>query len=481
MRKSFKKFVASFLTLGLSVGLLNASVSFANTESTDPTATPVAEGTPIDKTNFPDLDVYASASYADMRGNKDQILTTEEAKAITSLYLSNSVNLQKYLQIFTSLQTLSVSMENETSLTVPDNITSLSIRSKANSVVNVNGGKNISSVYYHAESNANLDFTKSSGYNNVTSISISGQKISDITLPNQAGLKDVFIPQSSIKKINLSKHKKLTSFVCYKGKLKSLNISANKTLTSLTVTGNNLTKIDTSKNKNLNSLNLIENKLTKIDTSKNKKLKYLSVGDNKLKSINLQKNKNLVSFGVEKNKLSKINVAALKNLESLTVNDNKLKTLDISKNKKLSYLNCNNNKLTKIKAKKSNKITYLAVSGNKFKTFSLANYKKVTNFNVGKTYSLLKKIGFNQKLALVIQVSPNKTHNLKKYLPKMKGCTFRKNEFSYDDGCMNITESGKLSFDKAKISKMGYKPFYMLQIVKGGKPMPLTISVNNIK
>ena len=65
MRKSFKKFVASFLTLGLSVGLLNASVSFANTESTDPTATPVAEGTPIDKTNFPDLDVYASASYAD--------------------------------------------------------------------------------------------------------------------------------------------------------------------------------------------------------------------------------------------------------------------------------------------------------------------------------------------------------------------------------------------------------------------------------
>lgn len=450
MKRNFKKLTAAFMAVCLSVGVFGTNSLLSGAEETPV----VAEGIPIDETNIPNMSALSQARYADNTGNKDNILSPEEAKKVESLTIleeSDMANLPKYLQMFPALTSLSVECGNAKSITISESINFLVIRSTYAGVVDIVGGKNLSTVYYSTTKNTKLNFKKAKGYSTVTAIRVSGSKVKDITLPNQAKLESVDISGSGVSKIDISKCKKLTSMQCYYGKLKTLNISANKNLKDIGVSGNKITKLDTSKNKKLECVVLNENKIKSIDVKKNKKLSRLEVAGNKLKTIDTSKNSKL---------------------ETLNVGENKLKSLNVTKNKKLTTLWFNDNKINKLQVKKNNKISSLFVGGNKFKTFPLSNYKKLTVYDVGSSYSLLKNLAFNEKMTLYISVSKKKSHNLKKYLPKMKKCTFQcawENPDYY-----TLSSNGVLKFTSTA-KKLEYTTYASLQIVNGDKTMVLNV------
>ncbi len=450
MKRNFKKLTAAFMAVCLTLGVCGVNNILSSAEETPA----VTDGIPIDETNIPNMSAHTQARYADNTGNKDNILSPEEALKVTSLTIleeSDMANLPKYLQMFPALTSLSVECGNQKSIPVGDNTTFLSIRSTYAGVVDILGGKKLKTVSYSTTQKTKLNFKKAKGYSNITSIWVSGKKVNDIVLPNQNNLQEVDISGTGVSKIDISKCKKLTAFQCYYGKLKTLNISANKNLKDIGANGNKITKLDTSKNKKLECVVINENKIKSIDVKKNKKLNRLEVAGNKLKTIDTSKNSKL---------------------ETLNVGENKLKSLNVTKNKKLTTLWFNDNQINKLQVKKNNKISSLFVGGNKFKTFPLSNYKKVTAYDVGSSYSLLKDFAFNDKLTLYISVSKKKTQNLKKYLPKMKKCTFQcawENPDYYtlsSDGVLNFTSAAK---------KLKYTSYASLKVLNGNKTMMLYV------
>ena len=467
MRKNMKKAIVGVLTLGLLLGAVvypNAYVKAdevtnptdtTNQENVQPTPTPVPipEGAiAVNETNFPDPGVYASARSADMMGTFDGYLTAEEAKKTEYMTILEDVdNMDKYLSIFTNLSSLTVYAGTKTTLKVSDTLTFISIHSDLSKVVNLTGGKKLTSVNYTADKKAKLDFKKAKGYSNIKSISVHGSKVSSVVLPNQAKLQSVDLSSTAVTKVDVSKCKKLTAFTCYYGKLKTLNISANK---------------------NLKDIGVGNNKLTKLDTSKNAKLECVVAYDNKIKSINTTKNKKLNRLELSENKIKKVDVSKNKKLTTLSVDNNKLKNLDVRKNTKLEILRFNNNSIKKLKIKKTNKIVALAVGDNKIKTFPYKKYKSLTSYDVGTTYALLKDIAFKENLSVTLKVSRKKTSNIKSYLPKLKSYTFENlwGESEYytfsSDGKFKVTSKGKA---------LEYTSSAGIKVSKGDKAMTLYV------
>jgi len=468
MRKNIKKAIVGVLSLGLLVGGIGSYAVFAKAdtstveptpvpdsgiEQVTPTPVPIPEGaTAINETNFPDPGAYSSARSADMMGTFDGYLTAEEAKTVEYLTILKDVdNVDKYLSIFTNISSLTVYAGKRTSLNVSDKLTFISIHSDLDKVVNITGGKKLTSVSYSADKKAKLDFKKAKGYSNIKKIIVNGSKVSNITLPNQAKLQSVDISNTAVTKFDVSKYKKLTSFACYYGKLKTLNISANKNLKDIGVAGNKLTKVDITKNKKLESFVAFDNKLKNIDTTKNKKLNRVDVSDNKIKKVDFSKNKKL---------------------QILWIDNNKLSDLDVSKNTKLETLRFVNNNVKKLKIKKTTSISTLGVGGNKFKTFPVKKYKKLTSYDVADTYSLLKDVAFKENMSVTLKVSRKKESNLKTYLPKLKSCTFESlwGESAYytisSDGKFKVTSDGKT---------LKYTSSAGIKVSKGTKVMNLYV------
>lgn len=450
MKKCMKRLLAVTTSVSLTVGLFSAACCLPTAKEAS-AATAAVE---INETNFADSTLLSRARVCDNLGNQDGKLDAAETKDTTSIFMSEDLaNITKYLQYFPYVTSLTVEAGKATSVTINKNLKQLTINSSATKPVTIVGGSKLENVIYYAEKKASLNFKKAKGYSNLKSLSVHGEKVKSVTIPNQKKIQALNVSNTGISKLDVSKCKKLTSLICYTTKIKSLNISANKNLKEIGASYSKLSKLNTSKNKKLQTLVSSETKLKKVDVTKNKKLSYLDVSNNKI---------------------SKITTAKNTKLEFLNVGGNKLKSLDVTKNKKLTSLLIGDNKISKLKIKKGNKIKTLGIGGNKIKKFSLSNYKKLTSLDVGDDYALLKKIGFDEKFTIGIKVSKKKTHNLKKYLPKMKNCTFANAWEWSSDEYYSLTSDGTLKF-AATAKSTKYPCWAFLSIVKGSKKMTLNV------
>ena len=140
--------------------------------------------------------------------------------------------------------------------------------------------------------------------NTVTSLSLWGRNISDLT-----GIEDFTA---------------LTYLQCVSNQLTSLDVSANTALIELACYDNKLTYLDVSANTVLEGLECSDNQLTSLDVSSNPLLFNLLCSNNQLTSLDVSDN-----------------------IDSLTIlycEENQLTSLDVSANTALTDLKCKGNK-----------------------------------------------------------------------------------------------------------------------------------------
>lgn len=115
---------------------------------------------------------------------------------------------------------------------------------------------------------------------------------------------------------------------------------------------------------NLTNLFIYNSNLEKVDLSKNIKITNLYLSNNKIKEIDISKNINLISLYISDNNLININLKNNINLENLYASNNQLTNLDITKNKKLKKIIINNNNIENIYINKNNKIEKISINNN---------------------------------------------------------------------------------------------------------------------
>ena len=116
-------------------------------------------------------------------------------------------------------------------------------------------------------------------------------------------------------------------------------------LTYLQCVSNQLTSLDVSANTALIELACYDNKLTYLDVSANTVLEGLECGDNQLTSLDVSSNPLLFNLLCSNNQLTSLDVS--NNIDSLTIlycEENQLTSLDVSANTALTDLKCRGNK-----------------------------------------------------------------------------------------------------------------------------------------
>ena len=194
-------------------------------------------------------------------------------------------------------------------------------------------------------------------------------------------LECIFVNDTSVKSLDVSKNSKLKILACWtNNKLSKITISRNKSLKYLECSGTIVSKLNVSGCPNLRGLWVNDTKIKKLNVSKSKKLQELDCRHCKLSKLVLGKNKKLKQLYCGSNNLKALNVKYCSNLEDLSCQNNKLTKLVLGKHKKLSDFSCGENKLTKINVSKCPALEYFDCHGNKLTKLSVAKNTKLIEF-----------------------------------------------------------------------------------------------------
>lgn len=249
-------------------------------------------------------------------------------------------------------------------------------------------------------------------------------RVSDLTgIEYFTELKDLFVENHNLTKLDVSKLTKLENLRCDGNRLTSLNVSGCTKLKDLYCDDNKLTSLDVSGLTSLYSIHTENNQFTKvnakgctalerfennegtlgeIDLSGCTSLKYVIINKVGMTKLNLNGCKSLEVLDFKENKVSKldisgctalteirgsdnelksIDVTALTNLNSLKINGNLLESIDVSKNSKLEYLDCNNNQIKNGALILNKNIQDLCCSGNLMTKLELSGYKSLVSLD----------------------------------------------------------------------------------------------------
>ncbi|MBQ2677430.1 MAG: leucine-rich repeat domain-containing protein [Firmicutes bacterium] len=211
-----------------------------------------------------------------------------------------------------------------------------------------------------------------------------------VVLTKNKKLKKLILTETNVRELNLSKNKNLEHVNCSENKLKTLILPKTGKLKKLDCQHNKLRKLDVRGCKSLVRLNAGENYIKTLKLGTKKRLTHLYLGANKLKKINVSKFPKLKELDLYYNKLSKLNLKKNKELKYLYCGSNKIKKLNVEKNRKLKELYCYDNRIKRLNVKKNKKLTYLS-----------CNYNKLTKLDVSKCLNLISLEAEHNKLKKV--------------------------------------------------------------------------------
>ncbi len=184
----------------------------------------------------------------------------------------------------------------------------------------------------------------------------------------------------------------LTYLYLYNSNISSIDLSKNTSLIYLDLHSNNLSSIDLSNNTSLTNLNLNTNNLSSIDLSNNKLITTLKIKENKnLSYLDLSGNTAMTSFtynGQEDEKyllcgkLTSINVSGMTALTSLDLSYNNLTSIDLSSNTSLTTLNLKDNNISDIDLSSNTALTSLNLWSNNLTSIDLSNNTSLTSLNL---------------------------------------------------------------------------------------------------
>lgn len=374
----------------------------------------------INETNFKDKGVLNAANSADYNGDKNGILSDKEAATVKDISVWDETDdISWAVKYFPNLESVYISeiSDTETLNIGSKKIKSISIYSTSNVVSLIDAAPK--EVYISLTGDkSTFDFSKATGYENVTKLRIYGnENITKVIPANQSKLNEFKMDGTSVSSYNASDLKNITTLDLSGNKLTSLNVSKNNKLTSLSCYSNKLSSLNLKSNTNLHDIGVGYNNLSKLDVSKNKKIVSVVAFSNKLKGITAPKNSKITRINLCKNKVTSFSPKQYNSLYELYIANNSIKSLDISKNSKLCSLDVAGTKIKKVTPAKSARFNYISVGSN---------------------YDVLKPIKLqanNTYIQVYFNIAKGKSVNLPKIMPALKGYKFT------NEDCQNITVS----------------------------------------
>lgn len=235
--KKQSKLIKVILAFVMIIGAFSFNSSFA-----------AAQDVEINETNFPDAKFREYVKEFDK--NRDEKLSEEEIKSVTSIFAEYGEKNLKGLEYFIEIKSLFL-------------------------------GYSVN--YVDTSKNTKLEKIYFSGNDSLRKLDLShNNKLNVLRLEN-----------TNIEKLNLSNNTNLEYGELWNNKLKEINLKNCKNLAKLNVDSNKLKSIDLKDCVNLDKFSCSDNELEKLDISNNKKLNYLNLRNNRLQSLDTTKNREL--------------------------------------------------------------------------------------------------------------------------------------------------------------------------------------------
>ena len=308
------------------------------------------DGIDINATNFPDK-IFRNYLLSQGYG-KDGVLTDEEIKGVTSLYVSScEISSLKGIEYFTALTELFCGDNQLTSLDVSKNTALTSLGCYKNQLTS-------------------LDVSRLTA---LTSLSCSNNQLTALNVSNLTALTSLSCWNNQLTSLDVSRLTALTSLDCDNNQLTALDVSNLTALTSLSCDNNQLTALNVSNLTALTSLSCYNNQLTSLDVSRLTALTSLSCSNNQLTSLDVSRLTALTSLYCSNNQLTSLDVSRLTALTSLYCDNNQLTALDVSRLTVLEYLYCQENQLTTLNVTNMTALKFLRCYNNGIKGTAMDN------------------------------------------------------------------------------------------------------------
>lgn len=383
--------------------------------------TVAAAGTGVDiGTTFTDANFQSFVS-SNFDANHDGSLSEEEIADVTSINVSNyasAISSMKGIEVFTALESLNCSGQAIKSLDVVD-LTNL---------VTINASNNQLSTFSFPTEAPNLTSVNLSGnllteitlqnttYSSLTSLNVYGNQLNAIDLSSLPALTSLNIGFNALSELDLSKNSNLTSLYCAnmtklskldvatkgsvdhtklryldctysvsgsQGSIIELDVSGDTGLIVLSASNNSISTLNMQGANNITSLDLAGNKLTGIDVSKLTGLLSLNLASNNMKAVDVGRNTLLTDLNLSGMSIDSMDVAANTQLETLDLSNNLIATIDISKNTALTELYLSDNKLEKIDVSKNTELISLKLDNNSLVAIDVSSCPKLVDANSG--------------------------------------------------------------------------------------------------
>lgn len=158
------------------------------------------------------------------------------------------------------------------------------------------------------------------------------KQLKEIDLSRCLYLKQLYLQDTSIKELDLTKHKKLELALLNRSKLESVAFDGLPLLENISLVENNLTELSATHLPKLKELHANSNQLTKVTLDGVPSLERLNLYKNKLTEIQFPKLPKLMFLFLFENQLKAVDLSNLPMLLTFAVSSNPLVELDFSKN-----------------------------------------------------------------------------------------------------------------------------------------------------
>ena len=297
----------------------------------------------VNATNFPDENFRNYLLEWKANGSSYVDVSTVKDLSLNDAGVSNL----KGIEFFTSLESLSCSRNNLTSLDLSKNVKLTELYCSGNTISSLDLRNNTALTNLHCTGN-NLSSLDLSNNPALMEVECGSNNLTSLNLSNNANLEILWCGENDLTSLDVSNNPALELLYCSKNNISTLDVSKNKALTTLDCQNNKLSSLNVSNNTLLDRLYCDHNSLGKLDVSKNKALTMLGCSYTGISSLDVSKNTNLETVECSNNNLTKLNTGKLSKLYYIHCSNNKLATLDLSQNEAMKYLYCENNKLGKL-------------------------------------------------------------------------------------------------------------------------------------
>lgn len=228
---------------------------------------------------------------------------------------------------------------------------------------------------------------------NLEEIGLNGNNLSSLILPDSPNMRMIYVAANRLASIDVSKYPLLERLVIYNNSgLGSLDVTGNLELVELDVTNCGLSSLNLSNNSRLERLSVSSNPLAALDlqsnaalielfaagistmhtldTSKNTALSWLTVSRSSF-GIDLTQNANLTHLIADRSNLSILDLTGNPLLGSLFIQGNSLANIDLSQNIALHTLQCSENELVELVLNNHPKLYHVDVRNNRLAALDL--------------------------------------------------------------------------------------------------------------